>query len=307
MVRLTYEYVYNYFEEQGCALLEKEYINASTPMKYKCECGNISYIRFDCFKNRDQRCIKCGGTEKLTFTFVYNFFKEYGCELLENDYKNAHTKMKYKCNCGNIAYIDFDHFKRGCRCMNCTENEKLTYEFVYNYFKNYGCELLEKIYINSNTKMKYYCSCGNESYISWDNFKQGKRCTACSESHGEKQIATYLINHNCQFKREYKFKDCKNKQPLPFDFAIFDKNNNLQFLTEYDGQLHYISKEHFGGEAELIKRQINDSIKTNYCLQNNIPLLRIPYWDFDNIEHILDNFLSNFNQIETKQDNIINF
>ena len=33
--------------------------------------------------------------------------------------------------------------------------------------------------------------------------------------------------------------------------------------------------------------KIKDNIKTQYCKDNNIKLIRIPYWDFDNIEEIL--------------------
>jgi len=42
---------------------------------------------------------------------------------------------------------------------------KLTYEYVYNYFKKQGCELLEMEYIGGTTKMKYICKCGNISSI----------------------------------------------------------------------------------------------------------------------------------------------
>ena len=35
---------------------------------------------------------------------------------------------------------------------------------------------------------------------------------------------------------------------------------------------------------ELIKR---DNIKQEYCLLHNINLIKIPYWEFDNIEKIL--------------------
>ena len=35
------------------------------------------------------------------------------------------------------------------------------------------------------------------------------------------------------------------------------------------------------------KTKLHDRIKNDYCFDNNIPLLRIPYWDFENIEEIL--------------------
>ena len=37
----------------------------------------------------------------------------------------------------------------------------------------------------------------------------------------------------------------------------------------------------------FIGRKVKDTIKTIYCKENNIKLIRIPYWDFDNIEEIL--------------------
>lgn len=176
--KLTYRYVKNYFIEQDCQLLETEYINNSTKMKYKCKCGNEAYITLGHFK-RGQTCMKCGGTKKLTLEYVKKIFKEQDCELLENIYINSNTKMKYFCKCGNKSSISFDNFRSGYRCMNCGGNEKLTFEFVSNYFKEQNCKLLETKYINSNTKMKYLCECNNESSITWDNFKQGYRCIMC--------------------------------------------------------------------------------------------------------------------------------
>jgi hypothetical protein len=61
---------------------------------------------------------------------------------------------------------------------------------------------------------------------------------------------------------------------MPFDFYIPSKN----VLIEYDGRQHYEAIEYFGGEEELNWIKYKDAIKTKYCLDNNIPLLRLPYW-----------------------------
>ena len=45
--------------------------------------------------------------------------------------------------------------------------KKLTYEEVYIYFKEQGCELLEKEYKNTDTPVEYRCECGNISKISF--------------------------------------------------------------------------------------------------------------------------------------------
>jgi hypothetical protein len=124
-------------------------------------------------------------TEKLTYEFVRDFFKKHGCKMLDKEYKNARTHINYKCTCGNISKIIFDSFRRGHRCKKCATVEKskkqtLTYDEVYRYFEECGCELLEGEYINVKTKMKYRCECGDISYINFNNFKNGERCRKCS-------------------------------------------------------------------------------------------------------------------------------
>lgn len=283
--KLSYEYVYNFFKNNDCELLENEYINCDTKIKYRCKCGNISYIRFNDFR-QGQRCMECSGNKQLTYEYVVNYFMDNNCELLENEYKNNRTKMKYRCECGNISYITFYNFQIGKRCKKCAGLEKLSYEYVKQYFIDHGCKLLEDSYINNHTKMKYECSCGNISRITFHNFQNEHRCKVCSESKAEKRIANYLNGKNIVFEREYKFNNCRNVLLLPFDFAIFN-NNNLIFVIEYDGILHY--KANFGEES-FQKLIINDQIKTKYCQDNGISLLRIPYWDFENIESILDSY-----------------
>ena len=72
--KYMFEYVRKYFKERGCELLEIEYKDNSTPMNYKCSCGNMSKIRFHDFKN-GQRCMQCRVGKNL-FEHVYNYFKE---------------------------------------------------------------------------------------------------------------------------------------------------------------------------------------------------------------------------------------
>jgi hypothetical protein len=108
--------------------------------------------------------------KKLTFEFVQKYFKEQSCELLETEYINSKTKMKYCCSCGNNSKITFKNFKKGHRCMKCSGTPKLTFEYIKQFFKERNCELLETEYINTDTKIKYLCECGNESVIIFDSF-----------------------------------------------------------------------------------------------------------------------------------------
>ena len=62
---------------------------------------------------------------------------------------------------------------------------------------------------------------------------------------------------------------------MPFDFYLPDYN----ICIEYDGEEHFQPVEFFGGEEKFQRRIENDEIKNNYCKNNNIKLIRIPYFD----------------------------
>ncbi len=87
------------------------------------------------------------------------------------------------------------------------------------------------------------------------------------------------MENNIIFQKEYSFSDCKSKnnRVLRFDFAIFDKDNKLIKLIEFDGEQHFKPIKYFGGEDYFEYIKENDTIKNNYCINNNIELLRIPY------------------------------
>jgi hypothetical protein len=116
-------------------------------------------------------------------------------------------------------------------------------------------------------------------------------CKKCSYkiSKGEIKIKNFLIDNNIKFKEQFKFPNCRYKNRLPFDFAILNHKYEVECLIEYDGELHYMAIDIFGGEESLYNTKIRDTIKTNYCIENHIKLIRIPYWDFNNIETILTN------------------
>jgi hypothetical protein len=79
------------------------------------------------------------------------------------------------------------------------------------------------------------------------------------------------------------------KKSLRFDFYLEEFNTSI----EIQGKQHYEPVD-FGGRPrewsiqDFKIQQIRDQIKRDYCKENNIKLLEIPYWDFDNIEQILD-------------------
>ncbi|MDP2692708.1 MAG: zinc-ribbon domain-containing protein [bacterium] len=146
---------------------------------------------------------------------------------------------------------------------------------------------------HSNKKVWWLCEKGHsfKSSISNrnvnNNNEDGSRCSVCSESKGERMIVKILLNNNIKYERQQKFDGCVNKILLRFDFYL----PNINICIEYDGELHFEAKDFFGGIKRLKEIQKNDGIKNEFCLKNNIPLLRISYKE--NIEEKLTSFLCN--------------
>jgi hypothetical protein len=100
-------------------------------------------------------------------------------------------------------------------------------------------------------------------------------------SRGEIKIEEILQRAGLIFKEEFSFPDLlgASGKPLRFDFAVFDDNDELEFLIEFQGIQHYEPKDKFGGMVGLRKQQYNDMKKREYCSKRDIPLILIPYWD----------------------------
>ena len=254
--RLKFEDVKQYFKDHDCELLETEYINSKTKMRYRCKCGNKKCkICFDHFKN-GRRCIKCGGKEKFTFDYVSNYFKERGCKLLATKYINNSTPMEYECNCGNKkCKICFDSFKNGNRCMKCgikrrSDKKRLDFKEVKQYFEDHNCELLETEYINNTTKMRYRCDCGNEKCkITFNRFQQGGRCKKCGlKKHSGKNHPNY--NPNLTDEEREKGRICPGLRK--WRKLILERDNNTcQYCFQTDKKLiaHHI--ENYANNKEL--------------------------------------------------------
>lgn len=101
----------------------------------------------------------------------------------------------------------------------------------------------------------------------------------------ELKVEKILQQNNIFFKREVSFDDLNgcNNTPLRFDFVIY-KNNNIFCIIEADGEQHFKFVKHFHKNIFGFKKSLEwDRRKNKYCLVHNIPLIRIPYWDYDTL------------------------
>ena len=106
-------------------------------------------------------------------------------------------------------------------------------------------------------------------------------------SRAEIKISQILRNAGLNFKEEYSFPDLigQGGHALRFDFAVFDDNDDLDFLIQYQGIQHYKPKSIYGGMSGLRKQQYYDMQKREYCKKHGIKLVLIPYWEENQISY----------------------
>jgi len=237
-------------------------------------------------------CPKCNSIGKGNLTLERFLEKAFNIHKDKYDYsqtKIVNCKQKIKINCkehGIFEQIPNDHLS-GIGCSKCGKNYRWnSIELEEIYRNKYGnkYEYDFSNFKNCRSKIKVKCDIHSYFEISVDNLKN-YGCTLCSKgSKGEEKISSILENKNIKYLNQKSFDDCKYINKLSFDFYLPEYNTCI----EYDGKQHFESIEYFGGEESLKKQKIKDFIKDNFCLKNKINLVRIPYYDFDKIEKIIE-------------------
>lgn len=298
---ISYEIAKQKVEERGYKLLttKSEYIKASTKNKIQCSNGHVyEQNLMDLFNGHG--CKKCasiinGNKQKLKYNDVKNTIDKLGFELLSKEFNGVDKKLDVKCKkCNHIFHPTLHNLKKGSGCPNCYSKNRgksniIPYEERLKYVKSFNYNILtpKEEYINGENKVKLQCSKGHIYEAKLHDFYMGNRCPVCRESKGEREIKIFLDKNKIKYEQQYKIENCKAINYLPFDFYLPD----YKLLIEYDGKQHYIISSFYGGIDAFIGTKVRDTIKDMYCKDNNIELIRIPYWEFENINKILENKL----------------
>ena len=199
---------------------------------------------------------------------------------------NIKTSIDIICPKHGIFKQRPQHHLAGHGCNKCareliTDLSRLTKEIFISKAKEihgdkYDYSMVNFTTINSNNdKVNLICLKHGEFNQIIRHHLSGSGCPICNESKGEEIISKYLTKNYIKFVRQYRFSDCKDKKPLPFDFYLPEYNTYI----EYQGEQHFRPTSHWGGEEEFKNIVRRDEIKKGYCEKNNIPLITINYND----------------------------
>lgn len=209
-------------------------------------------------------------------------------------YKDSKTNILVEhLKCGYRYKVKPANFLHGRRCPQCSGKKLKTQEifekeFIDSSFGEY--ELMSKYKKAKEYITVKHLKCNHVYKVKPTNWLSGYRCPKCRNSKGEQKISNILLELGINFEEQKRFMECKDKRTLPFDFAIFNNDNELVCLIEYQGEQHFRDRETFGGKNSLKQIQKNDKIKLDFCNENNIDLMYITYKQ--NIEEELHKILN---------------
>ncbi len=249
------------------------------PSKYKvchtCFPGKAKY--FTKLKRNFLHWYKITGYQK--FTFPINF----------NDIKQGFEKLESQCvKCDKINFKTMSEYMANKLCLCEANNTLKTHEQFLTELKDKG--ILEEYlpleeYQSAFVKIKVKHICGFIWKISPHHLLMNKGCPKCNRfiSKGEKLIEKILNQYLVPFVSQYPIKI--DNKTLFIDFLIDGKIG-----IEFQGIQHFQPIEFFGGEAKFQQQKLNDSLKKDYCYNNNIDLI---YYDYTQSNDIIEKKLLN--------------
>ena len=314
-----YTYIGSYHRNE-VTLNGKNKKHNATYIRVKCPyCSKEYDIQLGSF-DRGYNCASCCNSYENSF--AYHIQQELGEPLNKywdwekndlNPYcisKNTSQKIWIKCDKTDYHksyFLRISSFYQGVRCPQCNKNSgkvhpKDSFGALYpekaKYWSKNNKKLPYEVTPMSNKKYKFICEkCGKEFSRSIKSLNQndtGVICNMCNSSKGETKIIRYLDKNDVIYiyDKPY-FKDLLSDlgNPLRPDFIL----PNEKIWIEYDGAQHFEWRKWLMSEEEYKILQNNDKIKNEYAKQHDWKLVRIPYWEFDNIEEILEKELNKNN------------
>lgn len=265
----------------------EHYIDGHTPILHYCKKHYIKWMAMPQNILRGGGCRDCGN-EKIGDKFRKTH-EQYVKELAEINpnlevvglYTGSMIKTLHRCKIdGHEWYVIPNSILQGGGCPECNIRKQIAIQRKTHeqYVKevaevNPNVEVIGE-YAGDGIPILHRCLIdGHEWMIRPGSILQGQGCPKCNASKGEKIIANWLNKNNISYEQQKTFDGCRNKLPLLFDFYLTHYN----IAIEYNGKQHYEPIDYFGGEEAFKNVVMRDKIKEDYCVKNNILLVKIAY------------------------------
>ena len=262
-----------------------------------CECNNLTIVLSTALNQHSIKgcglCFQQWSFEDLTGTrqgHLYVKSKNFEYAKEKND---GYAYWNCICDCGRECIRNTHNLKlngENTCCGICYKEKNITGQKYHSLIAEYSLHKNKETNKEHSILWHCKCDCGNYIDVLLSDLTSGrvKTCGHCEKriSIGEKNIREVLDKNNIKyiFDQQY-FKDLifENNQRGRYDFILLDKENKPYRLIEFDGEQHYgirISKIFDTNYERILEHEI---IKDEYAKKHNLPLVRIPYWERENI------------------------
>ena len=252
---------------------------------FHCDCGTEKIIRGTSVTAGAIQSCGCLHKEKVRSNGNDLIGQRFGrlvvIEQIENKHLHRGKYWRCRCDCGNYTEVRGDGLIGGTSLScGCLQKERAGTNKINELGNRYG-KLTVVDLANSDSQGHAYwrcvCDCGNIKICKASSLRKGAILSCgCLKSKGEMRITQYLRERKINFIPQISFSDLFYKSedaPLKFDFGIYDNNNKLILLIEFQGIQHYDSSNFFFSEENIIR----DELKRKYCIDKKIPLIEIKY------------------------------
>lgn len=265
--------------------------NKQTYWKVRCECGTEKAIYGQALLRGESRSCGCNTAALISKALKEDLVGQVFGRLtvIEEDFSRKTTAYKCQCDCGNIVIVQAGNLKSGhsqsCGCFSIEKTKERNCAKLTG--QKFGrLTVLEEAYRkNYAVFWKCQCDCGNITFTTSGHLLSGHtQSCGCVMSKGEEKISKTLRENKIKFVSQksfnqyYDFEESNSARPFRFDFYIDDL-----YLIEFDGKQHFEAIDWFGGEEQFVTQTQRDQYKNQWCKENNIPLIRIPYTKLDTL------------------------
>ena len=263
------------------------YVNGKTPVTIICRVHG-PFTQLPSNHLRGAQCLECASashaqTRAMSHReFVAKAKRVHGGKgfTYPEPYRRAIEKIGIRCPIHGVFRQTPNNHLGGYGCPKCADDAasarmKSNHEAFLKLARKVhgGRYQYPQTYETAITPMKIVCPAHGLFLQMPTKHVQGQGCPVCTESSGERFVALALDRMGIRYVRQKRFLTCRDTRPLRFDFFI----PKLTVLVEYDGQQHFQTIDHWGGDESFKQVVRRDSIKTTWAKRNGYRLIRILY------------------------------
>lgn len=259
-----------------------------------CECTNCQrYLCIDTYSITNQKiksCPACATSLHWQQKAQKHVGEQIGFLKILSIAGTSSQRIQYNCQCTNCGkesvavYSDLISGRRNCYVCSIRENFDQKREDLTKQKFGFLQPIEYEGYKNHRAYWKCRCECGRIISVREHDLKTGRvRSCGCVKSKGERNISNILNENNISFLTQYSPSITTPRQGRVFyDFALLNELSEIIRLIEFDGEQHFFNTFNLSEEDYRYYLSL-DNLKNQYAFDHNIPLVRIPYKERNNI------------------------